>query len=98
MPYAKRTDENQKAVVEELRAAMPEATVFIASGTGDGFPDLVVGWRGKNYLFEVKDGSKSPSRRKLTKAQELFHHDWQGQAAVVHSAAEIAAEIARNAS
>lgn len=94
--YAKRTDENHKAVVDELRAALPEATVFDASGAGRGFPDLVVGWRGRNYLFEIKNGGQVPSRRRLTAAQVGMHGNWQGQVAIVHSAAEILAAMARD--
>jgi len=94
--YAKRTDDNHADVVAEFREAMPEATVFDASGAGRGFPDLVVGWKGKNFLIELKDPDKPPSRRKLTPAQENMHLQWQGQIAICHSAAEICAEIARN--
>ena len=93
--YAKRTDENHKAIVDELRAALPEASVFDASGAGRGFPDLVVGFRGRNYLFEVKNGAQAPSRRRLTSAQVGMHESWQGQVAVVMSAAEILAALAR---
>ena len=89
MGYAKRTDGNHKGLVEGLRAALPEASVFDASGAGRGFPDLVVGWRGRNWLFEVKDGSRVPSRRRLTAAQVRLHSSWQGQVAIVHSADEI---------
>lgn len=95
MRHAKRTDDNHAAVVTEFKAAMPEASVFQAHGAGQGFPDLVVGWKGRNFLFEVKDPEKVPSKRKLTPAQTELHQNWQGQIAVVHSAAEIAANIAR---
>lgn len=95
MRYAKRTDDNHRWVVDEFRKAMPDASLFDASGTGDGFPDLVVGWRGANYLFEVKDPEKCPSARSLTDAQKDFHTPWQGQVNVVHSAAEMCAVIAR---
>lgn len=95
MNYAKRTDDNHREVVDEFRKAMPEAIVFDASGAGRGFPDLVVGVWGKNYLFEVKDPAKCPSARSLTDAQKEFHLTWQGQVKVVHSAADICAEIAR---
>ncbi len=42
---------------------------------GKGFPDLLVWSRvtRRYYLMEVKDGSKSESRRKLTPAQIKFH-------------------------
>ena len=45
-----KTDVNQKAVVEQLRAI--GATVAITSQLGKGFPDIVVGYGGDNYLFE----------------------------------------------
>jgi hypothetical protein len=93
--YAKRTDENHSDVVSELRQVLPDATVFDASGTGAGFPDIVMGWRGKNYLFEIKDPEKPKSARSLTDAQDKFHLSWQGQVTVVHSAAEILATIAK---
>lgn len=93
--FAKRTDENHSDVVAELRQVLPEATVFDASGTGAGFPDIVIGWRGLNYLFEIKDPSKPKSARSLTDAQDKFHLAWQGQVAIVHSASEILATIAK---
>ncbi len=94
--YAKRTDENQKEVVAELRAALPEASVHVTSGTGDGFPDLVVGWKKRhNFLIELKDRDKPPSDRKLTNAQMSMHSNWQGQVAVCHSASEIIATMLR---
>ena len=93
--YAKRTDDNHRDVVDELRTVLPEASVFDASGTGSGFPDLVIGLDGKNYLFEIKDPEKIPSARSLTDAQKEFHLGWHGQVNVVHSAAEICAVLFR---
>ena len=93
--YAKRVDENHKQVVEDLRASLPEATVGDASGAGRGVPDLVGGCKGRNYLYEIKNGSQVPSRRRLTVAQVGMHANWQGQVATVHSAADILADLAR---
>ena len=95
MRYAKRTDDNHRNVVDEFRSTMPEATVFDASGAGNGFPDLVVGLGGRNYLFEIKDPEKCPSRRSLTDDQKEFHEGWQGQVNVAHSAAEMCAILYR---
>lgn len=71
-----RTDGNQSKIVKELRQA--GCSVAITSSMGDGFPDLVVGWRGVNYLFEIKDGTLPPSGRKLTKEEQTFRHSWSG--------------------
>lgn len=49
------------------------------SKAGDGFPDLVVGYRGRNYLFEVKNPNRPPSRRRLRKSQADFQAAWRGQ-------------------
>ena len=40
---------------------------------GHGFADLVIGFRGKTYLFEVKtaDGRLTPDEVK-------FHNEWRG--------------------
>lgn len=73
---AARVDDNHVAVVEALRKA--GAMVQSLAGVGDGVPDLLIGIRGKLALFEIKDGSKSPSRRKLTPDQVKWHEQWAG--------------------
>lgn len=72
--YAARKDANQDAVVKRFRAS--GCTVHVMNGKG--IPDLLVGIRGVAFLVEVKDGSKKPSARKLTKAQEEFGRTWKG--------------------
>jgi Holliday junction resolvase len=69
-----KIDENQNELVEYLR--MAGAKVLIMSNMGGGCPDLLVGWRGKLTMVEVKDGKKPPSQRKLTTDQEEFHSEW----------------------
>lgn len=81
MRQAARTDDNQNEIVQALRAV--GASVAITSALGSGFPDIVAGYRGKNYLFEIKDGSKPPSRRKLTPDEQEFHDLWRGAVIVV---------------
>ncbi len=56
-------DKNQKDIVKELRKIGCKVT--ITSEVSD-FCDLVVGYKRKLYLVEVKDGTKPPSARKLT--------------------------------
>lgn len=81
-----RTDANQKAIVEGLRAV--GASVAITSQLGTGFPDIVVGYRGRNYLIEIKDGDKPPSQRKLTSDEVEFENKWRGQYAIAESLAD----------
>jgi hypothetical protein len=84
MRRAARTDANQPAIVAALEAI--GASVAITSAVGHGFPDLVVGMRGRNWLLELKDGNKAPSRRTLTPDQIEFKAKWRGHWAVVTSA------------
>lgn len=94
MRRAARVDDNQAAIVAALRQA--GASVAITSGVGGGFPDLVVGYRGANYLMEVKDGRKPASRWRLTEAEQRFFDDWLGEANVVKSVREALAVLGAN--
>jgi len=93
MGFAKRTDDNHRAVADEFRKVMPEATLHDISGAGRGFPDFAIGWRGRTFLMELKNPDRPGSKK--TPAQVKFFAEWQGHAAVVHSAAEMCAEMAR---
>ena len=72
MRRAARTDANHATIRDALRSV--GCSVADTSAVGQGFPDLVIGFRGATMLIEVKDGSKAPSRRKLTPEQELVKH------------------------
>lgn len=86
MTRAARTDANQAALVDVLRAA--GATVQPLHTVGHGCPDLLVGYRGINLLVEVKDGAKPLSAQRLTRGQRQWHAAWAGQVEVVNSAAQ----------
>ncbi|MDX5416058.1 MAG: hypothetical protein LPK88_07030 [Alphaproteobacteria bacterium] len=60
---------------------------------GEGCPDLLVGFRGANYLIEVKDGAKPPSARRLNDRQKEWHEAWRGGVFVVASTEEALAVI-----
>ena len=79
----KNTDANQGRIVRALRDV--GATVTVLSQVGYGCPDILVGFRGVNYLLEIKDGAKSPSRQRLTPAEMRWHNEWRGQVAIVNS-------------
>lgn len=79
-----KIDDNQNLIVDLLRDS--GCQVLSLAPMGRGCADLLVGkeyrrcptcgetWRLK--LLEVKDGSKPPSKRKLTPHQVLFHQNW----------------------
>lgn len=84
---AAKVDVNQPAIVKGLRA-IPGVSVKPLSAVGDGCPDLLVGFRGRNFLLEVKDPEKPPSKRELTLDQSVFFAGWTGQAAKVETLPE----------
>jgi hypothetical protein len=84
MTFARRTDGNQQIIVRGLRR-VPGCSVFDASRIGAGFPDLVVGYGGKNYLIEIKNPKQAPSRRRLRAEQSQFGLSWRGQYSVAET-------------
>lgn len=80
---ASRIDSNQAEIVEVLRRA--GASVQSLAALGKGCPDLLIGFQGRNYLAEVKDGGKRPSARRLTGNEQQWLDRWTGQAAVVEN-------------
>lgn len=91
MRRASRTDRNQSEIVEALRKL--GASVQPLHSAHDGIPDLLVGYQGRNFLIEVKDGERVPSARKLTPCQVQWHREWSGQAAIVTSTEEAIALV-----
>jgi hypothetical protein len=83
MRRAANIDANQVEIVRRLRQC--GVTVQCLHALGQGSPDLLAGWRGQNFLFEIKDGSKAPSRRQLTSCETTWHGKWAGQVAIVNS-------------
>lgn len=87
-----RVDVNQSRIVKALREY--GATVAITSQLGGGFPDIVVGYACRNFMFEIKDPKKPLSQRKLTPDEQRFSDAWEGQYAVVQTAEEAIAILA----
>jgi hypothetical protein len=79
--HAARADDNQKALVADLRSL--GCSVQHLHTVGQGCPDILVGFRGRNILMEIKDGNKPPSRRRLTDDEQEWHQLWRGQVCVV---------------
>lgn len=74
MRRAAKVDANQADIVYALRRC--GCMVLPLHQMGQGVPDLLVLTRGLLIFVEVKDGDKSPSKRKLTAYQETWHRDW----------------------
>jgi hypothetical protein len=74
-----RRDDNEQAVVDALERI--GCTVFKI-----GRPvDLLVGFRAKNWLLEVKNKN---GRDKLTEFQQDWIPAWRGQVRIVHTPQE----------
>jgi hypothetical protein len=71
-----RRDSNESAIIEALRSVGASVQQLSAKGC----PDLLVGFRGENYLLEVKT-----VKGKLTEDEDLWFFDWHGQAQIVRT-------------
>ena len=80
MRRAARTDNNQNAIREAMEKC--GASVLSLAQIGKGCPDLLVAFRGKNYLVEVKNGDRYWS---MTQDQREFHTAWMAPIAVLDS-------------
>ena len=81
-----KVDANHALILKDLRKM--GYCVYSCHQMGKGFPDILVGAFGRNFLFEIKDGDKVPSARKLTDQQIEFFATWRGQVNVVTTAVE----------
>ena len=85
-------DSNHREIVRALEGI--GATVTSLADLGEGVPDLLVGFRRRNRLIEIKDGRKAPSRRKARPCQEDFAATWNGEPVCLVRSPEEAIEAA----
>lgn len=79
MRHKASLDANHTEIVAKLRHI--GATVVDLAKVGKGCPDLLVGWRGKTYLMEIKTKTGY-----VRATQEQFFRSWTGgHIAVVRS-------------
>lgn len=76
-----RKDDNHREIVAALTHA--GVSVWDTSSLGSGGVDLVAGLRGQNFMLEIKDAAKAPSRRRLTEDEQEFHRTWRGHIDIV---------------
>ncbi len=84
----RKCDNNQSELVKQMRK-IPGLTVAHTHTLGKGMVDVIAGFRGVNFLFEVKNPSLSPSARKLTPDELRFHSEWKGQIAIVETLEDV---------
>lgn len=93
MRLAARTDKNQTEIVKMARSF--GASVQHLHTIGKGCPDILVGFRGKNFLWEIKDGSKPPSKQKLTRDEMDWHYAWQGSVQIITCVDDVIAILSK---
>lgn len=98
MRYRRRkVDANQGEIVKALYGI--GCGVVDLSAVGGGVPDLLVGYRGQNFLLEVKDpkriGKKPRGAAQIStdEKQQEFYAWWEGPIAVVSSIEEAIAAV-----
>jgi hypothetical protein len=90
---ASRVDANQPDIVRALRGV--GASVLHCHVLKNAF-DILVGYRGRTFLMEVKDPSHPPSARQLTPGEAKFREEWRGsEYHIVHTADEAIAIITK---
>lgn len=85
----KRTDFNQQEIINALRAI--GCSVQDLSQVGKGTPDIICGFRGKNFLLEIKNAADRAPQ--LTPCEQQWIRDWRGQVGVITSLRDALAVI-----
>lgn len=81
--YNANVDKNQSEIVGALRAA--GCSVSHTHTLGKGFPDIVVGFRGHNYLLEIKRPEMKGRKREFTPDELAWMETWRGNCFVVYT-------------
>jgi len=71
-----RVDESKKEIVKAIKKA--GASVLSLDPIGGGCPDILVGYRNKDTLMELKTGNGE-----VRASQRTWHHRWRGRPVVV---------------
>jgi hypothetical protein len=87
--FLRKIDANQPEIVKAFRQL--GCKVLHLHTVGNGCADLLVGRPKlqKMLLVEIKDGSKPPSARKLTKDEQEFRNAWAGSYMVVEGIPDV---------
>jgi hypothetical protein len=89
MPH--QSDGNAASIVSALRAVGASVELIASPVRRAGIPDLLIGFRGRNWLLEVKrpaSGPRGGGAGVLSEDQRAFIATWRGSVAVVTSVVE----------
>lgn len=76
MTHRKRTDKNQRSIVEALRKI--GCIVKVLSDSGGGIPDLLIGVEYVTILMEIKTKDNWYGKKGLSETQSEFLKEWKG--------------------
>jgi len=91
MRRAARRDNGEQSIIKAMRAEGAYVKVINDEGTFD----LLCWYNGRTLLLEIKDGSKPPSARRLTPAEQKFHDEWPGSDLYIVNSVEEAIALLR---
>jgi hypothetical protein len=91
MRRAARRDNGEQDIIKAMRAE----GAFVKVINDEGTFDLLCWYNGRTLLLEIKDGSKPPSARRLTPAEQKFHDEWPGDNLYIVNSVEEAIALLR---
>jgi len=91
MRRAARRDNGEQDIIKAMRAE----GAFVKVINDEGTFDLLCWYSGRTLLLEIKDGSKPPSARRLTPAEQKFHDEWPGDNLYIVNSVEEAIALLR---
>ena len=86
--FDSRTDKNHSALLKLIKT-IPGVSIQDLGWASGGVPDTMLGFRGRNYLVEIKRPDTAPSKSKLNDAQVEWHETWRGQVAVCRTFSDV---------
>lgn len=78
-----RVDANQKEILQVARQM--GARALSLTDLGQGAPDILIGWRGYNYLWEIKN---KLGENIISQEQQDWMDTWRGQVCVIRTVQE----------
>lgn len=92
-PWHGKPDGNQNGIVKLLEKKYGQRiSIQNLAKVGDGCPDLLIGYRKRTFLFEMKKEA-NPKKRKLRPSQREWHAWWNGEPVYVVASMEEIEEI-----
>lgn len=86
-----KVDNNQKVIVKALLQV--GAKVWDTTKVGNGFPDLLVSFQGKDYKMEIKNPNTSYGKKGFNKNQKRFVDAWKGSPVFLVSSVDDALKV-----